>query len=643
VVDPMTSVELGPNGLLLDGQVIPLVSAEFHYFRHNALWWPRCLEAIKAAGIEIVSTFVCWDFHETAPGTFDFTGVTNTSRDLVGFLNRCAEADLKVLIRPGPVIDAGWETRGPARDVMTLERLDQIFLDRAAQYISAVSEVLRPALYTQGGPVIMLSIDDEILYPYNTSGDEFESSGNVELPYRADSYDAAFRQWLVETYHELRAVNDELGTSFTDWKQAKSATFAIDPPGYSLAGFRFANEQVAKFARVCKEMFRAGGIDVPMYTNLKQLLAYVDAVAVADVIGAAAINVSMPRDMTGDLSLVANWWFRLHTARFPFAWAAEMQAGWTPLAERYGHISVQHSEYVPMAAQAAGIRGANFFMFIECDDWAYSPVNIVGKMRPDRHEAFKRVAASFKAIEPGDSHQSDVGLLWNLEQHQLQFLSSDPDWSTLAEHSHAFPLVDAREGGSWWATFRAMVSADIDFDIWIPGVSSGAAPKILVNCGPPTGPKEHLEAIVAMAEAGAHIVEVSALPTHDLAGRLDQGTSDKVSELRRTGMIASARPEEVPDALAALGARRYAWAGQRDVWTFLYKAASGAVTLGVWNAGERLYSGMVHIDPSVFAQSLRWTVSEPRLACTRNLGSVPTEFHIEIDPRSARVFSFTAD
>jgi Glycosyl hydrolases family 35 len=643
VVDPMTSIELGPNGLLLDGHVVPLVSAEFHYFRHNALWWPRCLEAIKAAEIDIVSTFVCWDFHEIAPGTFDFAGVTNPSRDLIGFLNQCAEAGFKVLIRPGPVIDAGWETRGPARDVMTLERLDPVFLDRASQYISAVSEVLRPAQYTQGGPVIMLSIDDEILYPYNTSGGEFESSGNVDLPYRADSYDAAFRRWLAGTYHELSAVNDALRTSFTDWKQAKSPKFATDPPSYSLAGFRFANEQIVNFAQVCKDMFTAGGIDVPMYTNLKQLLSYVDAVAVADVIGAAAINVSMPTDMPGDLSLVANWWLRLHTARFPFAWAAEMQAGWTPLAERYGYITAQHSEYMPMAAQAAGIRGANFFMFVECDDWAYSPVNITGKVRPDRHGAFKRVAASYKAIEPGDSHQSDVGLLWNLEQHQLQFLSSDSDWSTLAEHSHAFPPVDAREDESWWATFRAMTSADIDFDIWIPGVSAGTAPKILVNCGSPTGPKGYLEAIVTMAEAGAHIIEVSALPTHDVAGRPHQRTRDQVSELRRTGMITCARPEEVPDALAALGARRYARAEQGGVWTFVYRAASGAVTLGVWNPGERPYSGMVHMDPSVFAHSLRWTVSEPRLAFTRRAVPVPSEFHVQIDPRSAKVFSFTAD
>jgi hypothetical protein len=187
-----------------------------------------------------------------------------------------------------------------------------------------------------------------------------------------------------------------------------------------------------------------------------------------------------------------------------------------------------------------------------------------------------------------------------------------------------------------------MLSAYTDFDIWIPGVSAGAAPKILVNCGPPAGPKEYLEAIVAMAEAGAHVVEVSPLPTHDLAGRPHQGTSDKVAELQRTGMITSARPEDVPDLLAALGARRYVWAENGGVWSFAYKAASGAVTLGVWNPGERPYSGMVHIDPGVFTQSPRWTVSEPRLADTRNLDSVPTEFHVEIDPRSARVFSFTA-
>jgi len=51
---------------------------------------------------------------------------------------------------------------------------------------------------------------------------------------------------------------------------------------------------------------------------------------------------------------------------------------------------------------------------------------------------------------------------------------------------------------------------------------------------------------------------------------------------------------------------------------------------------------MIHIDPGVFAQSPRWTMFEPRLAGTRSLDPVPTEFYLEVDPRSARVFSLTA-
>src|SRR6266508_3372058 len=136
------SVALGPDGFSIDGAPTPIIAAQFEPFRLNAMFWRRSLEAIKGAGMDMVSVFICWDFHEPEQGRFDFVGDTNASRDLKGFLELCDELDVLVLARPGPIIDAEWETRGPAKDVMTLDRLHPRFLERTREYINAVCEVL---------------------------------------------------------------------------------------------------------------------------------------------------------------------------------------------------------------------------------------------------------------------------------------------------------------------------------------------------------------------------------------------------------------------------------------------------------------------------------------------------------------------
>ena len=350
----MTQVSLGPDGFKVDGRETPLVAAQFEYFRHNALWWPRCLDAIKEAGIDLVSIFICWDFHEPTMHDFDFTGRTNASRDLAGFLAMCAEKDLLVLVRPGPIIDAEWETRGPARDVMTLDRLHPRFLERTREYVNAVCSVLAPAQVTAGGPVALLGVDNEILYPYNTPESQFGVDGDVYIPYDGPYYDAQLREWLAGEHQSIEQLNAACGTTFASWEDIRGPRYGEDPPGYSFETFRFLNAKIREFARKCRDLYQDAGMVVPTYTNMKQLLAYIDWTSVAPELDSIGMNLCMPRDLPGEQAVVANWWYRLHRARFAFPWAAEFQSGWIGLDDDFGFISDDHSEYMPMSAQAAG-------------------------------------------------------------------------------------------------------------------------------------------------------------------------------------------------------------------------------------------------------------------------------------------------
>ena len=161
-------VTYGASGLTIDGTRVPLVTGSMDYWRLISLKWRDCLQAMKSAGLDLMSAFVCWDFHELDDGTLDFTGVTHPSRDLAGFLDLCAAEGFDVLLRTGPIIDAEWPTRGPARDVCQLQRTDPRYRARTEGYLRALYEVAVPRLATNGGPIVMVAVDNEPYFPYVT-------------------------------------------------------------------------------------------------------------------------------------------------------------------------------------------------------------------------------------------------------------------------------------------------------------------------------------------------------------------------------------------------------------------------------------------------------------------------------------------
>src|ERR1700678_2459096 len=138
------------------------------YWRINSVFWRRCLRAMKGAGLRQVSTFVCWDFHALDDGTLDFAGRTHPGRDLAGFIDLCGAEGFDVLLRLGPIIDGEWPTRGPIEEVCRLERIDPLYRERSEAYFRGVLEHIVPRLATQGGPVILVGLDNEPAFPMET-------------------------------------------------------------------------------------------------------------------------------------------------------------------------------------------------------------------------------------------------------------------------------------------------------------------------------------------------------------------------------------------------------------------------------------------------------------------------------------------
>ncbi len=159
----MPNVSIKRSQIAVGAKEIPLLSGEMHYWRLNPSCWKACLRKIKDMGMNVVSTYVPWAYHEYRRGHFDFTGSTEETRNLKAFLQLTKQEGLWVIIRPGPYIYSEWKNDGVPNYAYRYHRLHPTFLRYAAAYIKKVCSVIRPfqASFSRGN-VILLQADNEI-------------------------------------------------------------------------------------------------------------------------------------------------------------------------------------------------------------------------------------------------------------------------------------------------------------------------------------------------------------------------------------------------------------------------------------------------------------------------------------------------
>jgi beta-galactosidase len=62
---------------------------------------------MKAMGLNAVTTYVFWNYHEESPGKWNWSGEKTEE-----FIKTAQEVGLYVIIRPGPYVCAEWEFGG---------------------------------------------------------------------------------------------------------------------------------------------------------------------------------------------------------------------------------------------------------------------------------------------------------------------------------------------------------------------------------------------------------------------------------------------------------------------------------------------------------------------------------------------------
>ena len=153
---------VGDKSFLLNGEPFVVKAAEIHYPRIPQPYWEHRIKMCKALGMNTVCIYVFWNIHEQREGQFDFTG----NNDVAAFCRLAQKNGMYVIVRPGPYVCAEWEMGGlpwwllKKKDICLREQ-DPYFMERVKIFEQKVGEQLAPLTIQNGGPIIMVQVENE--------------------------------------------------------------------------------------------------------------------------------------------------------------------------------------------------------------------------------------------------------------------------------------------------------------------------------------------------------------------------------------------------------------------------------------------------------------------------------------------------
>lgn len=189
--------EIADTGFLLDGEPVHLRSGELHFDRIPRAYWRHRLRMTRAMGLNAVSVYLFWNKVEPRPGQIDRQNLA----DMADFVKMCQEEGLWVILRPGPYVCAEWDMGGLPwwllkEEDIRLRSQDPRFLEHARRYLRLVGETLAPLQVTEGGPILMVQVENE----YGHYGTDTAYLGLIEAYIR----EAGFRVPLFQCDYYTR-------------------------------------------------------------------------------------------------------------------------------------------------------------------------------------------------------------------------------------------------------------------------------------------------------------------------------------------------------------------------------------------------------------------------------------------------------
>ncbi|WP_042462346.1 beta-galactosidase [Neobacillus dielmonensis] len=169
--------------MMVNGKPYFGIVGEFHYGRYPYRYWEESIRKIKAGGVNLLASYVIWNYHEEEEGQFDWTENNN----LRYFVNLCGRNDMKVILRIGPFAH-GEVRNGGIPDWLygrpfDIRSNDPEYLHYAKRWYDEIGRQVQGLLYKDGGPIVGIQLENEYMH----------AGAPWELAYKQGTYMTAGR------------------------------------------------------------------------------------------------------------------------------------------------------------------------------------------------------------------------------------------------------------------------------------------------------------------------------------------------------------------------------------------------------------------------------------------------------------------
>lgn len=280
-------IELKDGKFLLNERPFFLYSGEIHYFRIPRDKWADRLRKAKETGLNTISTYIPWSWHEYQEREFDFRGRTNPQRDLLYFIKLVKNAGFFLIARIGPMTNA--EIKGEGMPLWFLQNCQEaraknrkganvsheamvsymhpIFQSYISKWYDKILPIVHKNALYKGGPIIALQPDNEIgMMNWVTDAPDYNESTT-----------RMYGRYLEELYKgNLSALNDRYYTNHTSFAGIPQPKGDVDEEGVRRCWdwVHFYKDFYARYYRSLVERVLKSKIHLPLIANIPMFLDY---------------------------------------------------------------------------------------------------------------------------------------------------------------------------------------------------------------------------------------------------------------------------------------------------------------------------------------------------------------------------------
>lgn len=378
---------------------VAMIGGEIHYGRLQPRYWGAVLDAARRLGADVLGTYIIWGFHEVREGVYDFS-------TLHAFLAEVEKRGFKVLARPGPYVYSEWHNLGIPDHAVPYPKHHLEFRRKAAHWIAATMAEIRPYL---GRLIVCVQADNEI----------------DPLPHFYGE-DLGFADWLQDRYESVVALNAAWGTAYTGFAEAIPTLTPFVEDQRLRDGCQYRYDLATDYARWVVSQYRKNGCTVPILLNTwpgVDAQHWRDLAGLCDIYG---IDPYPTNECREDYRYFKDR-IRLLRSVTDFPYLAEFGSGiWHGMPNR--EYTPDHYRLTALTALAGGVRGWNWYMLADRDNWCRAPINERGVVRAELAPAFAQAVGWFKQLKDAPPPETSCAVTWSWHYHQVaQLRKKDPD------------------------------------------------------------------------------------------------------------------------------------------------------------------------------------------------------------------------